>query len=227
MALAARSPRPDCVLVETSGVALPGAVAHSVTLLQAFRHDATVVLADAETLRARAADRYLGDTVLRQLADADLVVLNKTDLATPALLADCEAWIRSEAPGARIVAAERGRVPPEVLLGADFPPASRGARLLSAGMAPPAARMFASAAFRPANNLDVARLGEALANPALGLLRAKGRLRERDGSWKTLQVVGARVEVTDAPQAGEAALVCIGPARGLDRRAIEALLDGA
>ena len=49
-------------------------------LLPAYRLDATVVLADAETVRERAADRYLGDTVTRQLAEADIVVLNKADL---------------------------------------------------------------------------------------------------------------------------------------------------
>ena len=78
--LAARDPPPQQVLVETSGVALPGAVAGAVGLLPAYRLDATVVLADAETVRERAADRYLGDTVTRQLAEADIVVLNKADL---------------------------------------------------------------------------------------------------------------------------------------------------
>ena len=72
------------MLIETSGVALPGVVARSAALLPALSIDGVVVLADAETLRARAADRYMGDTIARQLAEADLVVLNKTDLVAAA-----------------------------------------------------------------------------------------------------------------------------------------------
>ena len=79
--LAALEPRPDHVLLEASGVAFPGAIAGMVGLLAGFALDGAVVLADAETVRGRAADRYIGSTVRRQLAQADLILLNKCDLA--------------------------------------------------------------------------------------------------------------------------------------------------
>mgnify|MGYP001015843145 FL=1 len=80
IALPSRLPALDLVIVETSGVALPAAVARSVRLAAGVTVDGTVVLVDAETVRARADDRYVGDTVLRQLAEADLLLLNKVDL---------------------------------------------------------------------------------------------------------------------------------------------------
>ncbi len=43
-----------------------------------------VVMADAETVQAQADDAYLGDTILRQLTAADLIVLNRCDLVDDA-----------------------------------------------------------------------------------------------------------------------------------------------
>ena len=232
MQLAARAPVPDCVLIETSGVALPGAVGGAVTLLPAFRLDATVVLADAETVRARAADRYLGDTIARQLAAADLVVLNKTDLVAPDALGSLCAWLGAQAPRARLVCAQRAQVPPEVLL--DAPRTGDRHRATSllrtggqwqrAGHDGVAAR-FVSAAFSLPRQVDVDALGARLTQAKLGVLRAKGRMRDLDGVWKTLQVVGARHEVSPAAAEGETeGLVCIGLADRFDRAAIAAAL---
>jgi G3E family GTPase len=49
-------------------------VARSVKLQADYALDGVVALADAETVRQRAADRYMGDTIDRQLAEADLVL---------------------------------------------------------------------------------------------------------------------------------------------------------
>ena len=63
MDLAKMKPRPDHVLLESSGVAIPGSIAASIGLLADFSADGVVILADAETIRKNAADRYVGDTV--------------------------------------------------------------------------------------------------------------------------------------------------------------------
>ena len=114
--LAALEPRPDHVLLEASGVAFPGAIAGTVGLLQDFALDGAVVLADAETVRDRTGDRYLGSTVRRQLAEADLILLNKCDLAGDA--AAVEAWLGETAPGARVVRTVRSGAPIDIVLGA-------------------------------------------------------------------------------------------------------------
>ncbi len=91
-AIRALERRPDRVVVEASGVADPVAIAQYAHL-EGFELDGVIVLADTETVRARSADRYVGRHVVRQLADADLVVLNKTDLVGTERLDATRRWI--------------------------------------------------------------------------------------------------------------------------------------
>jgi G3E family GTPase len=221
--------------VEASGVALPGAVAASLTLLAGVALDAVLVLADAETVRARAADRYLADTIARQLAAADLVVLNKVDLVAPRARAALHAWLETMAPGATVIDALRAQLPLEAVLGIETG-ARRGTqarRLQSAALQPPATAI-AEALFEQVETVveqrvDARGLATALADPALGLVRAKGILRDRDGTAVVLQVVGARSGVEPLSIAGAASgrLVCIGLKGRLDRAALRAALDRA
>ena len=113
--LAALEPRPDHILLEASGVAFPGAIAGTIGLLTGFALDGVVVLADAETVRRRAADRYIGSTVRQQLAQADLILLNKCDLAVDPDAV--EAWLGATAPTERIVRATQADAPIDVVLG--------------------------------------------------------------------------------------------------------------
>jgi G3E family GTPase len=200
-----------------------------VTLLPGCRLDGTVVLADAETVRARAADRYVGDTIARQLAGADLVALNKRDLVPARELPALERWTSECSPGARIVCTERAQLPAELVLGGALPHTRGGAvgGLLSGHLRSVAAAQtaFESAAFAVCDTLDLDALAAALTSPALGVLRAKGILRDRDGSWQALHVVGARHELSLARAEPEhAGLVCIGLAGRLDAAAIREAL---
>lgn len=116
--LARRDPRPDVVVIETSGVALPAEVVRTARLAAAVRPAGTWVLADAAAVRAQADDRYVGDTVRRQLGQADWVVLNKPDLAAGApALADLDAWLAGAAPAARRITAPVRELPAELVLG--------------------------------------------------------------------------------------------------------------
>jgi G3E family GTPase len=117
MALPQRVPPPDLVLIETSGVALPGSVARGARLAPGIEIDAVVVLVDAETLRIRANDRHVGDTVLQQLTEADLLVLNKIDLADEAAIAATRQWLAGIAPHARLIESVEAGIPAELILG--------------------------------------------------------------------------------------------------------------
>jgi G3E family GTPase len=216
--LGERTPRPEHVLIETSGVALPGAVARALTLTARFAVDGVLVLADAETLPARAADRYMGDTIARQLADADLVVLNKMDLVAPAALSALRATLGDK----RTVDAVHARVPIDVVLGAGPSGEAPSWREVSAPIDDAAAR-YDRAIVTPAGPIDVTALARALTAPGLGIIRAKGVLADGDGSVKTLHVVGSRGAVRTAETSGSLrGLVCIGRRGELDRGAIEA-----
>lgn len=213
----------DCILVETSGVALPGAVAQSLSLVAGLAHEATLVLVDAETARKLARDKYLADTILRQLAEADLVMLNKIDLASQEARAQLRAWLREIASRAKIVETEFGALSPDIAFGAHAPSAfAADAPATTHGGAQPQ-----SQSFEIAHALDVARLATALADEATGLVRAKGFLRDADGAWKLLQIVGRRVAVTPAraPQDGKGRLVCIAHGGPVERATLMALLE--
>lgn len=229
MQLAQRTPAPSHVLIETSGVALPGIVARSAALIPSFAIDGVIVLADAETVRARAADRYMGDTISRQLADADLVILNKVDLVDVGERAALHAWLGGAAPQARVIDADRAEVPIELIFGLAAIATQAAPGLLSTGRIrspEDASTRYSSVHHAAERPLDVARLAAALVHPACGLLRAKGILQDLDGGLKTLHVVGARCEVTPAPTDAHATgLVCIGIAAQIDHAKIKAALE--
>ena len=76
----ARAEHLDAIIVEASGVAEPGKIAQYGQMF-GLPLDGVLVVVDAEQIRAQALNKYVGDTVLRQLGQADLMLLNKTDLA--------------------------------------------------------------------------------------------------------------------------------------------------
>ena len=112
-------PRPERLVIEASGVADPATVA-------AYAHapglalDAVVVVVDAETVRTKATDGYVGDTVLGQLTSADLLVVNKVDLVTPDELDKVQAWLTERRPEAAQVPAVQSQVPPGLLFGVEI-----------------------------------------------------------------------------------------------------------
>lgn len=203
--------RPQHLLIEASGVALPAPLASSLRLFESVALEAIVVLADAETIVARLSDRYVGDTVRAQLLAADLIVLNKADLVSTDTLEAASAALSSVAPRARLIVAQRSAVPPAALLGwrdesplapaasaalADTPLASRALR--------PAHAPFSSLSLRFDAPIDPEQLAQSLADPTLGLYRAKALARRRDGTPVVIQVVGARFEVTQMTAVTEA-----------------------
>ena len=130
----------DCILIETSGLALPK------PLIKAFRWheirnaatvDAVVTVVDCEAVangrfasdpeavaaQLPADDNLEHETPLQelfedQLACADLVVLNKTDLVDAATQAEVEDLVKQELSRVvKIVESDRGQLHPDILLG--------------------------------------------------------------------------------------------------------------
>ncbi|MGI9500605.1 MAG: CobW family GTP-binding protein [Geminicoccaceae bacterium] len=211
----------DHILIEASGVALPGSIAGSIGLLAGFRLDGVVVLGDAESLQSRANDRFMGDTIKRQLDDADLILLNKADLVPSDRFEDTLAWLHHQMPKARVVTTQRAAAPLEIILGAHLDDASnrRTGRH-------DANDHFIAVSFPATSPIDAERLSACLADPELGLLRAKGFVRDLDGSLRAIQVVGQRYETTTAPSDAKPGLVCIGLKTQIKRAVLERHLDG-
>jgi G3E family GTPase len=107
----------DHIVIEASGVAEPGKVARNTS---GFRLplDGVIVMADAEQLPDQAANRYAGRSVLAQLRQADLIVLNKLDLASEQRLTETRALISAHAPGTPVIETRHADLPVSVLFGA-------------------------------------------------------------------------------------------------------------
>jgi cobalamin biosynthesis protein CobW len=253
-----RAAPPEHILIETSGLALPKPLVQAfawpeirarttvdgvLTVIDAaalaagrFADDPAAVARQRADDPALAHDNPLEEVFGDQLACADLVIMNKTDLIGP----DCLAGLRREVqkrlrPGVRVVAARDAAVPPNVALG-----------LAAAAEDDLAARPSVHDIAETHDHDDfesivvtlgavadetafLARLRAAIA--AHELLRVKGFVdipgRERR---QIVQAAGDRVQhYFDRPwQPGEARatrLVVIGE-KGLDRAAITAALGG-
>ncbi len=134
-ALLARPQPPDHILIETSGLALPKPLLKAFdwpTMRSRVTVDGVIAVVDGpaaaagrfaeEPLRPGATehDSPLLEVYQDQLAAADLVLVNKSDLMDPATLARLHREIDSAtARPVKILATSEGRVDPRVLLGLD------------------------------------------------------------------------------------------------------------
>lgn len=204
--LAQMEPPPDNVVLEASGVALPGAIAGTLSLLPGFTLDGVLVLADAETVRQTAADKYMADTITRQLADADIVLLNKTDLVTAHTLSTLHDWLARVAPQATIIETQRSVLDPAVFL-QNFMQIEHDA--LNEPL------RFQHVAGFETRTLDVDVCVDAtefvvqLMEDNPGLVRAKGFVKDKHDAMKTVQIVGKRYEVSDAPNKARPGMIVI------------------
>ncbi|MDE0884501.1 MAG: GTP-binding protein [Myxococcota bacterium] len=186
--------RPDRVVIETSGVALPFD-----TQLNFWREpvcrwlgdDMAVVVVNAEQV---AEGRDLEGTFSDQVTSADLIVLNKVDLVSDEALARARETLQRIEPEAPILLATQADVPSDLL----FPP-----EFLDTARAPdrsgprPASRPhshehFETEIWEVPDGLNEEAIEAHLAQP--GLLRAKGFVRTSAGV-QLVQVVGRRIEI--------------------------------
>jgi G3E family GTPase len=108
----------DAIIVETTGLADPAPVAQTFFMDEAVgsrtKLDAVVTVADAKWLKDRLKD---APEAKNQIAFADVILLNKTDLVSPAELTEIEARIRGINPYARLHRTERSKIAIDEVLG--------------------------------------------------------------------------------------------------------------
>ena len=191
----------DHIVVEASGVADPARIADLAVIEPRLVRDGVIVVVDAAEVQGRAADRRVGDTVLRQIKAADLLVLNKIDLAD-----DPEAvhgWLAMQAP-APILEARQAALPIDLLFGLD--------RHGAAGSAAEAPFRSWSYAWREPVGREALM---AMLQEAPDVLRAKGIVRFADAPDRRsiVHMVGRRIDVSDggAWRDEESRLVLVGP----------------
>ena len=108
----------DAIIVETTGLADPAPVAQTFFMDEAIgsktRLDAVVTVADAKWLTDRLKD---APEAKSQIAFADVILINKTDLVAPEELRELEARIRALNPYARLHRTERANIDINEVLG--------------------------------------------------------------------------------------------------------------
>ncbi|MDS1142021.1 GTP-binding protein [Pusillimonas sp. SM2304] len=122
----------DRVIIETSGLAEPGPIAQTLygdgPLARDYRLAHVVTLIDPINTQARQAAQAIADA---QIAAADLIVLSKSDLATPAQADAAWAWARAINSYASGITAVRGDL--DIALLADATPFNHPAFLADPG----------------------------------------------------------------------------------------------
>jgi G3E family GTPase len=108
----------DAIIVETTGLADPAPVAQTFfvdeNVGRKTKLDAVVTVADAKWLQERLKD---APEAKNQIAFADVILVNKTDLVSPDELSEVEARIRGINPYARVHRTERANIPLDEVLG--------------------------------------------------------------------------------------------------------------
>ena len=187
LALLERPERFDHIVVEASGVADPGRIADIAVIEPRLVRDGVVVVVDAAEVLMRAADRRVGDTVARQLAAADLLLLNKIDLADD--LATLRSWLSTQS-AAPVLEAMKADVPLDLLFGLD--------RHGKAGEGETEGA-FRSWSYAWPDPVDRATLLSMLRDASPDVLRSKGIVRFADSAdrWSVVHMVGRRIDIGD------------------------------
>ncbi len=228
----AMQPAFDAVVVEASGVSDPWRIAQFALADPQLQLQGVIVLLDASALAAQRADSLLTETLQRPLAHADLLVLNKTDLASAAEVQEARDWIADDARG-------RGKAAAPVIetRQADLPLALLGSEMYQPrggglGQAPADHdRRFEAWSSQPAALFDETRLRAWLRALPSGVLRLKGLLclpalpgpsgppgqPGQPARWAELQFAGRHASLRQLPPGSgtetgptEAAVVAIG-----------------
>lgn len=222
--LAARDPAPEHVIVEASGVGDPWRIAQLALIEPGFALEPLVVLADATALPRQFADRWIADTVRMQLAHAELFLVAKSDLASPADLAAVEATLAAIRPVTPIRRIAGGAVAARDIA---FPvdPLARprpGRRHADAPGHP-----FRSFHWRPRAAIDRDRMRAVLEALPASVLRIKGIVRAAPDERRLLQYAAGRWSWLPAGDMAQTGLVVIGTPELPASAVLQAMFDAA
>ena len=188
--------RPDRVVVETSGVALPFE-----TLLTFWREPVTewvgeslaMVVVNAEQV---AQGRDLEGTFEQQVSSADLLVFNKVDLVQPDSIGRLEDLLHDMAPGAPVIRSIQGEIDTSIVF-----PSISGKKTIPTSQREPeflphTHEEFEAQELSFPDDLTPEQLIQEL--QPLNTLRIKGIVNTSEGP-KLVQGVGPRIDLSSPP----------------------------
>jgi G3E family GTPase len=223
-----RDPRPEFIVIETSGVADPLDIVRNLMDPVIWRE------APLETVLcvvdATAAPAMFDDALLRsQIRAADVVALSKVDLADAANHAQVRDAVRAIRPAAVLVDATHGEIPTVLLFPSD---PDRAPVLREPGKRRPVADRFEALSWTSERPLSLPRLQAAIGRLAPKLARAKGLFEstEQPGRSMVFQFAGGRATLapggTPAPGTPRTRIVFIAEIGVLSRAEIDTIMEG-
>ena len=226
-AILRREPRPDCIVIETSGVADPTDIVRNLmdpVIWQEAPLETVLCVVDATTPVAK-----LDDALLRaQLRAVDIVVLSRTDLADAAVRERMRDAVRAVRPTTVVVDAPHGQVPAALLFPEhpDHAPVARDTRPRR-----PASDRFETMSWTSDRPVSLPRLQAAIGRLAPKLARAKGLFEPagQPGRQFVFQFAGGRAtlapSVTKAPGPPRARIVFVAEIGALSSAEVRCMMD--
>ena len=174
--------KPHLIIIESTGLADPEPLAYRVK--SAGLHlDAIITVVDAENV-----ERFVGETEVAgfQIAAADFLVVNKTDLVTPADVVRVKKKLTRLNPRALQLESVRGAIDADVLFATDVAGHRDRARDSRASSHHLAHDAFGSFIYRSGAALDQEGFEHVIENLPPDVIRAKGIVRLVDRDWHCL-----------------------------------------
>jgi G3E family GTPase len=243
VALLERPETIEYILLEASGVADPAGIFMTFSdsnLRDRIRLDSVICVVDADQVFAHPEYPPLRELKLRQVGFADMLILNKVDLAGPEQVGKVRAWLDDHFGRLRIVETNFCEVPYEILLGVGrFDPARAGVNLYAVkeSCTDPAchddnhghdhSKVFSTWSYESDQPLALDALREKLRKLPGSIYRAKGFIYTTDAPQRraVLHVVGRRVDVSLQDEWGQRSprtqIVAIGAAGSIDASLLE------
>ena len=228
-ALLRRDPRPEFIVIETSGIADPADIVRNLMdpVIWAEAPLETVLCVLDATTRPEA---LRDDALIRsQLRAADVVALSKVDLADAPARAELRAAVRALHPAAVVVDTLNGAVPAALVFPLD---ADRAKAPREVGPRRPAADRFETLSWTSQRAVSLPRLQAAIGRLAPRLARAKGlfETQEQPGRLTVFQLAGGRATLAPGGElaAGvpRARIVFVAEIGVLSAAEIDAVMEG-
>ncbi len=243
VSLLARPEAIEYILLEASGVADPAGIFATFTdanLRDRIRLDSVACVVDADQVFAHPEYPPLMELKLLQVGFADMLILNKVDLAGPEQVEKVKAWLDDHFSRLRIVETNYCEVPYEILLGVGrFDPARAVLNRHSADESCTGptchdnhhahdhngenhSKVFSTWSYQTDQPLSLEALRETMRKLPGTIYRAKGVVYNADAPQRraVLQVVGRRVDISLQEEWGERVpgtrIVVIGSPGGVD-----------
>lgn len=221
-----RDPQPDGIVVEASGVARPDVVARSFGASEFGDHfDVQTLLTLVDASGFSDLDFDVGELAIDQAAVADLVLLNKVDLAGPEETARVAEVLEEAIPHIRLIRSVNADLPLALVFSGprEHPPGKMADQL-------EAADLFDTMTWVSDDPLDLEAFHKAMQHLPPQVYRLKGFVfaAERPGTRLLVQMVGRRGSIEPFGEATEAPrneLVAIMKAGTLSPRAFDAVFD--